>query len=156
MYAFDGFYVVSSINDGDSIKVMHTLSKQLIEVRLYGIDAPEEKKCRKLIQDEKETHLAGGLLMHLGRMSTAYLRRIAPLGAKVSLRQEPGNTFDIYGRTLAYVYLSDGSCINEMMVKAGYAKAFDKYYCEDLKMYQQLNTFAMQSRSGLYQHVKFF
>ena len=156
MHAFSGFYVITRVIDGDSIQVRHTLSKQLVEVRLYGIDAPEIKKCRKLLQDERESHLAGGLLMHLGKMSAAYLRKIAPVGAKASLRQEPGSTLDMYGRTLAYVYLADGTCVNEAMVKAGYAKAFTKYFCEDLKVYQQLNTFAMQSRSGLYHHIKFF
>lgn len=156
MNEFAGFYRVFSVIDGDSIIVEHTISKQLSEVRFYGIDAPEIKKCNKLLQDERETHIAGGLLMHLGKLSAEYLRRVCPVETKISIEQEASNSTDVYGRMLAYVHLHDGTCINEIMIREGYAKPFSKYFCKDLKKYQQLNIFARTGKKGLYKLVKNF
>ena len=69
---------------------------------------------------------------------------------------ERQHSFDFYGRTLAYVLLPDGSCLNEMMINEGYAKPYDKYYCEALSEYQKLNTFVREEQRGLYQIVSVF
>ncbi len=90
--------------------------KNETEIRLLGIDAPEVRRSRKLKQDERETHLPGQLLLELGQGSKQYLSSIAPVGTSVTLVTEMLHSFDFYGRTLAYVLLSDGRCLNEMMV----------------------------------------
>lgn len=147
---------ILKVVDGDSIFVKNQLTKDEFEVRLYGIDAPEIKKCAKLKQDEKETHIAGQLLMHLGRLSFRYLIDLAPLESKCTLGIELNNTTDVYGRTLAYIFLPDGRCINEIMVSEGYAKPINKYYCSQLSNYQTLNFTAKQNKKGLYSLVENF
>jgi len=57
---------------------------------------------------------------------------------------------------LAYVFLPDGTCLNELLIKEGYAKAFDEYPCNDLSKYQKLNFAAMQQGRGLYKFAKKF
>jgi micrococcal nuclease len=115
-----------------------------------GIDAPEIKSCRKLFQDERETHMAGTLLMMLGRLSLNYLIELVLPGTPLTIEMEKDNYEDLYGRTLAYVYLPDGRCLNEMMIAEGYAKPYSRYYCHELSNYQILNRKAKNERKGLY------
>ena len=60
------FYNVLEIKDADTKVVKHAFSKEEKEIRLYGIDAPEIRKNRKLKIDEEKTHLPASLLIDLG------------------------------------------------------------------------------------------
>ena len=64
------FYKISAIIDGDSILIEDIFNHEETEIRLYGIDAPEAKRCSKLLQDERETHIAGNFLIELGLQAT--------------------------------------------------------------------------------------
>ena len=72
-------YEIVKVIDGDGIIVKNIFTKKEEEVRLLGIDAPEIKKCKKLMQDERETHIAGQFLIELGYKSFAFLRKKAKL-----------------------------------------------------------------------------
>jgi len=74
---------ITKVVDGDGIFVQDIFSKEEEEIRFLGIDAPEIKRCRKLDQDERETHLPGQLLIELGRQSWEHLRDLAPIGDSV-------------------------------------------------------------------------
>jgi micrococcal nuclease len=63
---------------------------------------------------------------------------------------EKQNGVDTHGRTLAYVFLPDGSCLNEVMIAEGYARPFSKYYCKALAQYQQLHMEAKAQLRGLF------
>ena len=77
-------------------------------------------------------------------------------GTSLSIGFEKGIEIDAYGRTLAFVYLPDGRCINEIMIAEGYAKPYDRYYCRELTNYQILNMKAKMERKGLYAIVDKF
>jgi micrococcal nuclease len=143
-------YKIASAVDGDGIIVRDFFGKVEKEIRLLGIDAPEIRRCKKLLQDEKETHLPAQLLIELGRRSLNYLLSQIEIGAKVSIKIETGNSTDIYGRLLAYVFLPDGRCLNEVMISEGYAKPYDRVFCSFLPYYQQLNLIARTQQKGLY------
>lgn len=147
---------VSKIVDGDSIIVKDQFTGEETEIRLYGIDAPESKFCKKLEQDERETHLAGAFLIQLGIKATKFLKKKLPIGTACTIIQEPKNTIDVYGRTLAYLILPNGKCINEIMVRRGYAKPYDKVFCEELPKYQRLNLRAKKKKKGLYRQTSSF
>ena len=147
---------LSSVNDGDGLIVQDISGKNREEIRFLGIDAPESKQCRKLLQDERETHLPGQLLLLLGRMSLNFLIKLIPPGTKLTVKTENKDPFDIYGRTLAYVYLPNGRCVNEILVSEGYAKPYNRYYCSELTNYQILNMKAMNEKKGLYGVVESF
>lgn len=146
---------ITRVVDGDGLFVVDMFGKNETEIRLLGIDAPEVRS-KKLKQDERETHLPGQLLLELGIASKAYLSSIASVGEWVTLIMEQQHSFDFYGRTLAYVLLRDGSCLNEMMIDTGYAKPYEKYWCKALGEYQFLNSFARNNGRGLYQLVERF
>ena len=147
---------LSSVNDGDGLIVQDISGKNREEIRFLGIDAPESKQCRKLLQDERETHLPGQLLLVLGRMSLNFLIELIPPGTKLTVKTENKDPFDIYRRTLAYVYLPDGRCVNEILVSEGYAKPYNRYYCCELTNYQILNMKAKNEKKGLYGVVDSF
>ena len=145
---------VTRVVDGDGLIVTDMFGNQEEEIRLLGIDAPELKRSRKLKQDERETHLPGALLIQLGLQSMHYLSSIVPLGTSVTIAMERTHSYDSYGRTLAYVFLNDGSCLNEIMIREGYAKAYSRYYCEAISEYHILNFSARKNRIGLYNFVQ--
>jgi len=150
-----GFEVVKIV-DGDGLIVRNIFNKKEEEIRLYGIDAPEIKPCAKLIQDERETHLPGSLLITLGYKSFYFLKETLIPGTNVTVIQEENNLTDNYGRTLAYIVLPDGRCINEILLKNGYVKPYDKIYCEKLPLYQAIFLEAKRNMYGLFQYISVF
>lgn len=145
-------YKVVQVVDGDGLIIENIFDKKIIEVRFLGIDAPELKLCKKLYQDERETHLAAHFLIELGRKSLKYLLETAPPKTKVSITVEEKNILDIYGRTLAYVFLEDGTCLNEKMIAEGYAKPYNRFYCKELTKYQILHLNARNASKGLFSY----
>ena len=155
-YLIETHCKITRVLDGDSFMVQNIFTKDEKEIRLYGLDAPENKRNRKLIEDEKKARVAGEFLIQLGRKSTDFVLTIAPPGTNITLITEEKYFFDFYKRQLAYIILPDGSCLNEILITEGYAKALDEYYCSNLAKYQQLNFAAMQSARGLYAFTPFF
>ncbi len=43
------------------------------------------------------------------------------------LEYESGERLDRYGRTLAYLWLADGSCFNRELLRQGYARAYTRF-----------------------------
>jgi micrococcal nuclease len=74
-------------------------------VRLIGIDTPE-------VFGEVECY---------GRRAAAFVRRLLPLGTRVSYRVGPEER-DRYGRALVYVWLGDGRFLNRLLLARGYAQ----------------------------------
>lgn len=97
---------VIRVVDGDTFWA-NDGSQKGINIRLIGVDAPESRNSgRKKIG-------------YYGQQSKEHLIKI--LAAKrVRLEYDAGKK-DQYGRTLAYVYLEDGTFVNAELVKKGYA-----------------------------------
>ena len=109
---------VTKIVDGDTI---HVNSKgKILRVRLIGIDAPEKVTNSKVKRDSNRTGDDIRTIVAQGKRSTNYLKSILRKGATVTLEYDL-RQHDRHGRTLAYVYLSDGRMLNELIVAAGYA-----------------------------------
>lgn len=147
---------VTKIVDGDGLIVQNMFNQEEEEIRLIGIDAPEIKRTRKLLQDERETHLPGAFLLELGGQSKQFLSTLVPVGTLVTIQMEKKHCYDTYGRTLAYVFLKDGTCVNEVMIIEGYAKPYSRYYCEALPLLQQLHFTAKMSKVGLFNLIPSF
>ncbi|WP_276974498.1 thermonuclease family protein [Flavobacterium filum] len=145
---------VAKVVDGDGIIVTNLFNKQEEEIRLLGIDAPELRMCRKLNQDERETHIAGQLLMELGRKAQKFMISVVPPETNITLIQEEQSQIDAYGRTLAYVYLPDGRCLNEIMIAEGFAKPYNRFFCSELPKYQLLSSTAKIKQKGLFSIVQ--
>ena len=155
-FMINNFCILKKVVDGDGLILKNVLNNSEEEIRFLGIDAPESKRCKKLIQDERETHRPAQLLLMLGRLSLNFLIELIPPGTKLTVKTESKDSSDIYGRTLAYVYLPDGRCVNEILISEGYAKPYSRYYCSELTNYQVLNMKAKKERKGLYGVVEVF
>lgn len=101
----EGYRMVKRVIDGDTF-VLENGEK----VRLIGIDAPESRNTgRKKIG-------------FFGKESKAFLKQYLT-GRQVRLEYDVTRT-DMYGRTLAYVYMEDGTFLNAELVKQGYANVY--------------------------------
>ncbi len=102
-----GLYSINHYIDGDTISV--NMNGQAQEIRFIGIDTPE-------------THKPNTPVQCYGPAATAYTQaRIKAAGSKVRLSSDSLSTDrDRYNRLLRYVYLPDGTDLNEQIVRNGY------------------------------------
>ena len=103
-----GLYAIDHYVDGDTISVSMNGQKQ--EIRFIGIDTPE-------------THKPNTPVQCYGPAAAAYTQnRIKAAGDKVRLVSDSLSTDrDRYDRLLRYVYLPDGTDLNQQLVANGYA-----------------------------------
>ncbi|HBX62503.1 hypothetical protein [Empedobacter sp.] len=87
-YYVETFYNVIEIKDADTVLVKHIFSKEVIEIRLYGIDAPEIRMNKKLKIDEEKKHLPASLLIELGRDARNYLTNVLSVGDRITILTE--------------------------------------------------------------------
>ena len=128
-YLVETHFKIFQVLDGDSFMVQNIFSKKEKEIRLYGLDAPENKRNRKLIEDEKKARVAGDFLIQLGKKSTAFALTIAPPGTNITLITEEKYFFDFYKRQLTYIILSYCLLLNEILIKERFSKPIkEKYY----------------------------
>jgi len=136
---------VVKISDGDSIWIRMQGIK--IRVELAGIDTPEEFKIRKLRMDAARCKRAQKHVRKLGRIATRYARRLLHKRDKVSIKVYKR----VRNQVWALLYLQDGTCYNEKMVKEGYACVSNDIVEEkELLKLKKLLEEAKQKRKGLW------
>ena len=111
---------VTKIVDGDTLYCSKGYGKEE-KVRLIGIDTPESNKNPKTHRDAERTGQSVKSIIELGKKSTAFVKSRLSVSTEVRLELDV-QAKDKYGRTLAYVYLPDGSMLNELIVREGYAQ----------------------------------
>ena len=124
-------FIVSRVVDGDTIVL-----KNDIKVRYIGIDTPETKHPKKPVQ-------------YFGKEAFEANKRLVE-GKRVNLEYDVQQT-DKYGRTLAYVYLEDGTFVNAWLVENGYARV--STYPPNVKyqeLFHQLEQRAREGKKGLW------
>jgi endonuclease YncB( thermonuclease family) len=106
-----GYYHVSKYVDGDTIVVDMNGTPETL--RFIGVDTPETHDPRKVVQ-------CYGVVAAAFTNST-----IAKQGDRVRLEADPlGTNRDRYGRLLRYIYLPDGTLVNDEIIKQGYGFAY--------------------------------
>jgi micrococcal nuclease len=100
------WHTVTRVIDGDTFRIDDGTGEE-VKIRLIGVDAPEPRNSG--------TKLKG----YFGSESSCYLAQLLE-GRKVRLEYDVSR-YDRYGRTLAYVYLDDGTFVNADLVRKGYA-----------------------------------
>ena len=96
--------------DGDTIDV--TIAGRLIRVRYFGVDTPERgERCYREAKDRSETLLDDGVLL-----------------------LADARDGDRFGRSLRYVFLTDGVSVDATLVAEGFALAWrqDGRYKEEI------------------------
>ncbi len=100
------WHTVTRVIDGDTFRVDDGAAGEMT-VRLIGIDAPETQN--------RGARLKG----YYADESALYLKKLIE-GKRVRLEYDVGR-YDRYRRTLAYVFLENGTFVNAEMVRKGYA-----------------------------------
>jgi len=137
--------LVKRVVDGDTLELE---GKE--RVRLIGIDTPEVHESRKLYRDAQRSGQDAAVIQKMGRRASDFTKNLVE-GKRVSLEFDVERK-DKYGRTLAYVYLRDGTFVNAEIVKQGYASLMTyppnvKYADLFLSLYQQ----ARENKRGLWE-----
>ncbi len=105
-------YPVSSITDGDTIKIVYKKNedgKDVVEtVRFIGMDTPES------------VHPDQNRNTEAGKVASAYTKK-ALENAEIKISYDVEER-DRYSRLLGYVFLQDGTFYNEKLVEEGYAR----------------------------------
>jgi micrococcal nuclease len=100
-----GFYTVTRFSDGDTIVVSMMGKDEAI--RFIGVDTPE-------------THKPNTPVQCFGPAASAYTKNIIG-DSKVRLESDAlSSNRDRYDRLLRYVYLPDGTLLNENLIKNGF------------------------------------
>jgi micrococcal nuclease len=122
--------IVKRVIDGDTIQLSNGK-----KVRLIGVDTPETKHPRKPVE-------------YFGKEASAFTRKMVE-GKQVRLeydQQRKGK----YNRTLAYVYLTDGTFLNAEIIKQGYGHAYTIFPFKYLEQFRKYEKEARNNKLGLW------
>ena len=132
------FFRIHRVVDGDTFWLINAKGEKE-KIRFIGIDAPEAKNYGKKVKQ------------YYGKESTNFLTNYLK-GKKVRLEYDV-QKHDQYGRTLAYVYLEDGTFLNEYLIKNGYAKVVT--FPPNVKYHRQFviaERYARQHQLGMWRN----
>ena len=121
---------VVSVLDGDTIEVLH--NGKADRIRLSGIDCPEKGQAHSTNAKQAASTLV--------------------FGKQITLRTYG---LDKCGRTIADVFLPDGTNVNHTLVKAGWCWWYRKYAPGDTEL-ERLEKEARESRRGLWADPNLF
>ncbi len=140
---------VVSVTDGDTFKCELSGGKEE-SIRLIGIDTPESRRNSKAKRDSEETGQDLDTIVTLGKKSAQFTKSQLQPGTQIKLELDV-QPKDQYGRTLAYAYLPDGTMLNALLVKEGYAIV--STYPPNVKyqdLFLKLQTEARENHRGLW------
>jgi len=133
-----GPYAVERVVDGDTIII--DLDGERTRVRLKSIDTPES------------VHPNDDLNTESGVYVSDIVKELLE-GTEVYLEYQPDDYTDTYGRTLAFVYLSDGqTMVNAYLLEEGYATFESQYPCKYKDDFEILQDKAIKSNKGLWRN----
>ncbi|HSX05888.1 MAG TPA: thermonuclease family protein [Candidatus Saccharimonadales bacterium] len=132
-----GLYTINHYVDGDTIAV--NMNGATETVRFIGIDTPE-------------THKPNTPVQCYGPAAAAYTQnRIKNAGGKVRLVADSLDTNrDRYNRLLRYVYLTDGTNLDQELVAKGYAFAYVSFPFTKADAFSAAQASAQKQQLGLW------
>jgi micrococcal nuclease len=126
---------VQRVVDGDTL-LLGTGER----VRLIGVDTPETKRPNTPVE-------------YFGKETSAFPKRLAE-GKRIRLEYDQANNHlghkDQYGRTLAYIFLDDGTLLNAEIIRQGYGHAFTRYPFSRMEEFRRLEREAREQGRGLW------
>jgi endonuclease YncB( thermonuclease family) len=125
------FVKVLEVVDGDTVKV-----EKYGTLRLIGIDTPETKDPRKVVQC-------------FGKEATQNAKDKL-LGQKVKLEFNPADRIDKYNRVLAYITTESGYDYNYNAILDGFANAYTKFPHPRSESYLEAQKSARENKRGLW------
>ncbi len=130
-----GSYSINHFVDGDTIAV--NMNGHEEAVRFIGVDTPE-------------THKPNTPVQCYGSEAAAFTRKLIG-NNNVRLVSDPLSTDrDRYGRLLRYVYLPDGTDVNEALIKGGYGFYYPYFPFSKASRFAADEQVAISDRQGLW------
>ena len=127
--------IVVRVVDGDTIVVSPNE-----KVRLIGVDTPETVHPKKAVEC-------------FGKAAKEFTQS-AVEGKTIGLVLDEVNKSrrhkDKFGRTLAYVYLEDGTMLNRELIRQGYAHTYTRFRFRYLVEFRELERAARSQSIGLW------
>ncbi|PKK89618.1 MAG: hypothetical protein CVV64_13575 [Candidatus Wallbacteria bacterium HGW-Wallbacteria-1] len=125
--------------DGDTLRVLYRGSE--IKIRLIGVDTPESYPGGKADRDARIHGSTVASELALGRKAKGFLAGMLKRVKEVGLCFGEENR-DKYSRYLCYVFLPDGRCVNEELIRGGMARVLmippnDVHRYEYLALYRE-------------------
>lgn len=121
--------------DGDTLSVI--VGEVEEKVRLLGINTPESVDPRRAVEC-------------YGKEASRQMDILVTGHHVILVPDFTNDDRDKYGRLLRYVYLEDGTFVNEWMVKQGYAFAYTTYPFRFKSSFVQLERIARSNELGLW------
>jgi len=129
------FRTVRRVVDGDTL-VLENKER----VRLIGVDTPETKHPNKPVE-------------YYGKEATAFTKKMVQ-GKRVRLEFDQANAHvehkDKYRRTLAYMFLQDGTFLNAEIIKQGYGFAYTRFPFKHMDEFRRYQREAREQKKGLW------
>ena len=122
---------VRQVIDGDTITISGVGT-----VRLLGVDAPEKTGGYRPSEP-------------YGDAATKFMKTL--LDGKLVRLEYDGERKDQYNRTLAYVYLEDGTLANEAIIRAGYAETYRRFTYRLKPRFQAAEQEARAAHRGMWE-----
>jgi endonuclease YncB( thermonuclease family) len=115
------YHICISVADGDTLTL-----KDLGTIRFVGVDTPEKNHPKLPVQ-------------FMSKEASAFTKKHC-LGKNIRLEYDPydEDKRGKYGRVLGYLYLEDGTYMQEELIKNGYAIAYTKYPLDENRKAQFL------------------
>ena len=134
-----GLYRIVKFDDGDTIAV--DMNGKTETIRFIGVDTPETHDPRKPVQC-------------YGPEAAAYTK--LTLGnQRVRLASDPlSSNRDRYDRLLRYVYLPDGTLLNEQLIKTGHGFAYTYFPFTKSALFTKDEIVAQRSKIGVWKFCK--
>lgn len=132
-----GQYKVVRFSDGDTIAVDMNGTNETI--RMIGVDTPETNDPRKPVQC-------------YGPAASAFTKNfITSKGSLVRLEADSlSSNRDRYDRLLRYIYLPDGTLLNEKLIRDGYGFYYPHFPFEMSEAFEAAQEKARQENKGLW------
>lgn len=136
-----GSYTIAYYVDGDTIAVK--MNGQVNTVRFIGMDTPE-------------THKPNTPVQCYGPTAAEHTKSlIQKNGGRVRLVADPLSTNrDRYGRLLRYVYLADGTNLNQLKIEQGYGFFYPYFPFSRAGDFARAQTGAQKAGLGLWGHCR--
>jgi micrococcal nuclease len=130
-----GLYSINHFIDGDTVAI--NMNGKSESVRFIGVDTPE-------------THKPNTPVQCYGPAAAAFTK--STIGSsKVRLESDPLSTNrDRYDRLLRYVYLPDGTLLNEKLIQGGYGFYYPYFPFSKSKQFAADEQAAMAANKGLW------
>ena len=122
--------IVKRVIDGDTLQLTNGEI-----VRLIGVDTPKTKHPQKPVE-------------YYGKEASAFTRKMVE-GKAVRLKYDQQRKGK-YQRTLAYVYLTDGTFLNAEIIKQGYGHAYTTIPFKYLEQFRKYEKEARNNKLGLW------